>query len=291
MSVRVNNKVRIAISFIALLFVFTGIARPSTPARAPGSKPQIPAVYLGFDRNGYPGDGALGELRKTFVFSGYWLNAPPGESSTSWTGKRAILSAHGFGFLVLFNGRLDKELTTARDPKLTGANDAGTAVHAAQAEGFSHGTVIFLDQEEGGRMLPEQREYLYAWIDGVNAAGYRAGVYCSGIPDKPGASGVITADDIRENAGARQISFFVYNDACPPSPGCVSSTKNMTPAQSGVPFATVWQIAQSPRRKNLTARCRTTYAADGNCYPTGLASQKLYVDVDVALSADPSGGR
>jgi hypothetical protein len=286
---------------VAVLLAILTLAPGRTPngatARAANSRGRPPAIdqastrlYVGFDRNNYPGDDALAALRKTFAFSGYWLNAPPGETSTTWTGKRGVLTAHGFGFLVLFNGRLDKELKSLRDPKRTGANDADAAVRAAQTEGFPRGTVIFVDQEEGGRMLPEQREYLYAWIDGVNAAGFRAGVYCSGMPDESD-KGVITADDIRENAGARQISFFIYNDACPPSPGCIFSPQTTAPTQSGVPFAAVWQIAQSPRRKNITARCRATYAADGNCYPPGLAAHKIYVDVDVAASGDPSGGR
>jgi hypothetical protein len=248
-------------------------------------------MYLGFDRNDYPGDAVLDALRHTFAFCGYWLNAPPGERATNWTGKREILRAHGFGFLVLFNGRLDKQLKATRNPKFIGAEDAQTAVKAAQADGFARGTVIFVDQEEGGRMLPEQQEYLRAWIDGVNAGGYRAGVYCSGIPDKSGARGVITANDIREHAGGRRISFFVYNDSCPPSPGCIFSAKNITPAQSGVPFATIWQIAQSPRRKSLTRKCAATYAADGNCYPPELAAQGIFVDVDISASADPSRGR
>lgn len=248
-------------------------------------------VYIGFDRNDYPGDAALDALRKTFDFSGYWLNAPPGESSTTWKGKRGILRSHGFGFLVLFNGKLDKELKRARDAAEVGKADAQEAANAADRERFPHGTIIFLDQEEGGRMLPEQREYLRAWIDGVNATGYRAGVYCSGIRDNSDGGGAITAVDIRENAGKRAISFFVYNDACPPSPGCVFSAQSVNPAQSGVPFANVWQVAQSPRRKNLTARCKATYAANGNCYPPGLAAKGIFVDVDAAASADPSHGR
>lgn len=250
--------------------------------------------YLGFDRNDYPGDQNVAALRKTFAFSGYWLNAPPGESSNTWRGKREILREHGFGFLVLFNGRLDKELPAiqmAGDAARLGATDAKQAVSAARAEGFPPGTLIFVDQEEGGRLLPEQREYLFAWIDSVNASGYRAGVYCSGIRDKTGAGGVITAEDIRENAGARAILFFVYNDACPPSPGCISSAQSLNPTRSGAPFADIWQIAQSPRRKNLTMRCKATYAANGNCYPPGLTAQGIFVDVDVATSADPSHGR
>lgn len=248
-------------------------------------------MYLGFDRNDYPGDAVLDALHHTFAFCGYWLNAPPGERATNWTGKREILRAHGFGFLVLFNGRLDKQLKATRNPKLVGAEDAQASVRAAQADDFARGTVIFVDQEEGGRMLPEQQEYLLAWIDGVNAAGYRAGVYCSGMPDKSGARGVITANDIREHASGHRISFFVYNDSCPPSPGCIFPAKDITPAQSGVPFAAVWQIAQSPRRISLTRKCAATYAADGNCYPPGLATQGIFVDVDISASADPSNGR
>lgn len=248
-------------------------------------------AYTGFDRNDYPGDAALDVLRKTFDFSGYWLNAPPGESTTTWKGKRTILQAHGFGFLVLFNGRLDKELRLAGDAAHLGANDAKEAATTARAEGFPRGAVIFLDQEEGGRMLPEQTKYLNAWIDGVNETEYHAGVYCSGIRGNSNGGGATTAEDIRENAGARAISFFVYDDACPPSPGCAFSTTGITPAQSGIAFASVWQIAQSPRRKNLTARCKSTYAADGNCYPPGLTAQGIFIDVDVAISADPSHGR
>lgn len=261
---------------------------PGAPPQSAGA-PRATGTYVGFDRNDYPGDDTLDALRKTFVFCGYWLNNPPGENTNTWKGKRETLRAHRFGILVLFNGRSDKELKAASNAALLGTNDADAAVKAAQTEGFAQGTVIFVDQEEGGRMLPEQREYLYAWIDRTSAAGYRAGVYCSGMPDTSGSGGVITARDIRENSGRRPISFFVYNDTCPPSPGCVFSGGVIPSANNGIPFAAVWQIAQSPRRRNLTPRCRRTYASDGNCYAPGLAKQRIYVDVDVATSADPSG--
>jgi Domain of unknown function (DUF1906) len=157
--------------------------------------------YLGFDRNRYPGDAVLGLLRETFSFCGYWLNVPPGEASNTWEGNREVLTSSGFGFLVLFNGRLDRELKSLSNSKTLGTRDASIAVDAAKKEGFPVGTIIFLDQEEGGRMLTEQRAYVYAWVDGVNASGYRAGVYCSGIPAKEtGGTTVITANDLRDNA-------------------------------------------------------------------------------------------
>ncbi|MFI5128116.1 MAG: hypothetical protein ACHQJX_14960, partial [Candidatus Acidiferrales bacterium] len=88
----------------------------------PDVQPSL-GTYLGFDRNDYPGDAALDSLAQHFAFAGYWLNPPPGEKSDTWLGKRTILRSHGFGFLVLFNGRLDKKLKSTRDPKTLGSSD------------------------------------------------------------------------------------------------------------------------------------------------------------------------
>jgi Domain of unknown function (DUF1906) len=249
-----------------------------------------PAAYLGFDTNNYPGDAALPILKETFSFAGYWLNEPPGGASTPWTGKRAILRRNGFGFLVLFNGRLEHELKTASHAAMLGSSDARLAAKVAAREGFRASTVIFLDQEEGGEMEPDQMAYLLAWTDGVAAAGFRPGVYCSGIP--VGSREVVTARDIHERAGKRSIAFFVYDDACPPSPGCAYEKKPRPPTASGVPFASVWQFAQSPRRREFTAPCGATYDGDGNCYAPGTkAAHSIFLDLDSATSADPSNGR
>ena len=66
--------------------------------------------YVGFDINDYPGDQTLPTLRRHFAFAGYWLNNPPGERQNGWVGKREALVRNGFGFLVLFNGRLEAEI-------------------------------------------------------------------------------------------------------------------------------------------------------------------------------------
>jgi hypothetical protein len=247
-------------------------------------------TYLGFDRNDYPGDANLRALRQTFSYAGYWLNNPPGEKRNSWVGHRAAVQAQGFGFLVLFNGRLYAELKSVQRATSLGASDAQTAVAAAHREGFPAHTIIFLDQEQGGRMLPEQKAYIYAWVDGVSAAGFRAGVYCSGIPAADD-SNVITAADIRDHAGGRDITYWAINDACPPAPGCSFPAHPPNPAESGVRFAEVWQLAQSPQRKDVAARC-TNYNRDGNCYPPGIpATLGLHIDVNTATSPDPSHGR
>jgi Domain of unknown function (DUF1906) len=247
-------------------------------------------TYLGFDRNDYPGDASLKTLRQTFSYTGYWLNNPPGEKSNSWVGHRAAVESAGFGFLALFNGRLYAELKSVTNAKRLGASDAHRAAASALREGFPNDTIIFLDQEQGGLMLSEQKAYIYAWVDGVTAAGFRAGIYCSGQPS-PDENRVVTARDIQHNAGSRRITYWATNDSCPPSPGCEFAKNPPNPVQSGVDFAEVWQFAQSPQRKDVAGRC-TNYNHDGNCYTPGTSpSQGLHVDLNSATSPDPSHGR
>ncbi len=235
-------------------------------------------------------------LRKHFAFVGYWLNTPPGErGGYNWAGKRDILRGAGFGFLLLWNGRLDAEILKAQrsgtGPEALGAREGVAAVGAARREHFPAGATIFLDQEEGGRMLPEQMGYLLAWTEAVATGGYRPGVYGSGqpVPDGPGRT-ITTADDIRAQAqlkGQHEVAMWVYQDACPPAPGCVLTAPAL--GKSGTSGADVWQYAQSPRRPEITRGCAKTYAADGNCYLPELPSVQL--DLSVAGTADPSRGR
>jgi hypothetical protein len=277
---------------IALIVAVVGSI--SVPTANPQSHPAAnPSAYLGFDRNNYPGDQNLKVLRKTFSFTGFWLNHPPSAKTNTWSGKRKTIQSAGFGFLVLFNGRLYNELKSVSYANKLGESDARTAVTTARREGFPAGTVIFLDQEQGGRMLPEQKAYIYSWVDGVTAGGFRVGIYCSGISAaKEGGEDIVTADDLRQNAGARKIVFWVTNDACPPSPGCGFPKKAPSPADSGIRFADVWQYAQSPRRPEVAASCPANYNSDGNCYPPEISvAQRLHIDVNTATTPDPSHGR
>ena len=192
---------------------------------------------------------------------------------------------------MLFNGRLERELKSISRAAALGASDAEAAADAATAEGFHAGTVVFLDQEEGGRMEPDQMSYLMAWIDGVRARGFRSGIYCSGMPAGEGhGQFVITAENISNHLAGRQVTFFVYNDACPPAPGCRIGPAPR-PADSGVAFASGWQFSQSPRRKEFTNRCAASYRLDGNCYPPEAAPPAGTIDLDSATSPDPSQGR
>ena len=93
------------------------------------------STYIGFDKNGYPGDDLLPALHRSFAYTGYWLNDPPGMTSNPWVGKRSVVRAAGFGFLILFDGRLDAQLRDQDGAEL-GREDAASAIRAAKIEGL-----------------------------------------------------------------------------------------------------------------------------------------------------------
>lgn len=254
--------------------------------------------YRGFDRNGYPGEDAMRALHSgdsAFAFTGYWLTPPPGARTNSWTGKRALLRDQGWGFLVLANGRLDAEILKAgkkgTSADALGKQDADTAVASAQREGFPAKTILFLDQEEGGRLLEEQAAYLLAWTEAVATSDYKPGVYASGqlVQDDPGVV-IDTIRDIRERVKKgklHEIAMFDAQDTCPPAPGCTMHARPIT--EAGEPNLAAWQYSQSPRRPAITKSCGSTYGADGNCYAPGAPG--VFLDLDLATSPDPSHGR
>jgi hypothetical protein len=249
------------------------------------------ALHLGFDRDQYPGDAAMKLLRKDFVFTGYWLGLPPGEKTNTWEGKRELLRSLGYGFLLLFTGPDSATLKTSAMAREKGTADGKAAAISARRDGFPMSAIVFADIEEGGRLTPNYHAYLRAWSDELRRNGLKAGVYCSGMPVNEGHGVTITtADDIYNDPLIPDFARWVYNDACPPSGGCSAGPQAMEPAKSGIRYADVWQFAQSPRRKQYTAKCPAKYAPDGNCYAPSDAAHRWFLDLDSATSADPSGG-
>ncbi len=202
----------------ALSFSSSAVAAPLFIQSSSSSE----RFYLGFDRNIYPGDAALPILRKTFSFSSYWLNPPPGEKANTWTGKRELLRKHGFGFLVLFRGREGKDLKSGEDASAKGQEDAQATIESGQREGFGSQTIIYLDIEQGGRLSPNYHAYIIGWLWHLTPS-FRGGFYCSGIPVKEEKRETITTcEDIFNDLWkkSRAFSIWAYNDMCPPSPGC-----------------------------------------------------------------------
>jgi len=262
----------------ATLLTVADSPRPSPGARG----------YLGFDRNDYPGDAAMKELRKEFSFTGYWLTPPPQEKRNSWAGKRRVLETQGYGFLLLAQGRAPNKIHDTATALAIGASDAREAARGATTDGFAPGAIIFLDVEDGGRLPAAYHAYLRAWADQVTKAGFRPGVYCSGIAvDEGQGVTVVTAEDIRRNEAPRDLAYWVFNDACPPSPGCVSLDIPPPPSASGVRDATAWQFVRSPRVKETASRC-AGYSPDENCYAAVDAAKKWFLDMNIAARPNPS---
>lgn len=281
-----------------VLFLFiaaapAGLLWISSPA--PLAKPQQASSqlsFLGFDRNIYPGDEAMKAMRRDFTFTGYWLSPPPGEKVSSWLGKREFLRSLGFGFLVLYRGREVADVGNADVARRLGEADANATSEAARAERFPAHTIIFLDIEEGGRLSPAYHVYLQSWLWTLTQRGYQGGFYCSAMPVKEDSHTTITTvGDIAQFLKSRAFAIWAFNDACPPSPGCAFPRDPPSPIRSGSSIATVWQYAQSPRRKEFAARCPPGYHADGNCYAPSDARHLWFLDVDSASTADPSNGR
>jgi len=275
----------------AILVLAASLQRPASNSGPHTARAEKTNSFVGFDRNEYPGDAALPVLRKSFAFANYWLSAPPGEKTNSWTGKRAVLQAQGFGFLLLYLGRTSSQLADKQICADAGLADAQAAARAARREGFSEGSAIFLDVEEGGRFSDGYHAYLRSWAQSLKNEKFRAGIYCSGIVvDEGGGSKIISADDIRRHIGVEDLVYWVFNDACPPSPGCSVAGKPPTPSASGVAYASVWQYVRSPKEKNIARHCRG-YANNGNCYAPGDTKHDWFLDLNVATTNDPSAPR
>ncbi len=239
----------------AILFLF------SLFLVGPASFPQTsaPRAHLGFDRNDYPGDAALPILRKPFSFTGYWLSSPPGENSNSWSGKRELLRSLGFGFLVLYRGPQISELQQTWSESRFNRSDRLKAQAGKRGTGDARDAAAAAKKEG----FPS---HTVIFLD-IEEGGRLPAVYHRGLV------------------------YWVYNDSCPPSPGCIVPQNPPPPSKSGIPYATVWQFAQSPRRKEFTSRCAATYHVDGNCYAPGDTAHSWSLDINSANSADPSHGK
>jgi hypothetical protein len=81
-------------------------------------------------------------------------------------------------------------------------------------------------------------DYIQAWCDAIRASDdpiFLPGVYCSHSS---------TAQQIRNTISPPPARFWVFNITVPPSPGCTTTVGNLTPPNSGVNFADVWQYSQ-----------------------------------------------
>jgi hypothetical protein len=200
--------------------------------------------YLGFDTNIYPGDNTMAVWAKdgTYDWVGFYLPAPC-HRDDSWSGKRETLSEMGWGLAVVYVGqqvwntkRKPKKGATCSNAFVTadrGARDGRDAIAKVIAEGFPHGTVIFLDIERMAVVTPSMRSYYKAWTKTVLDDGrYRPGYYAH-------------ADNAARIYADVKTVFAAAGDTTDPEFWIAGRSKVFTvdkmPTDVGHAFAAVWQ--------------------------------------------------
>ena len=118
---------------------------------------------------------------------GYYLGAP-NRTDTSWMGHQAELVDHGWTVAPLYVGEQDPVATAdnpyvhSRNPSAEkGVTDGLQAVSEMSSEGFTLGSVVYLDLEAPGLAgQPAMQSYVQNWCSTVSNNGYTPGVYCIG---------------------------------------------------------------------------------------------------------------
>jgi hypothetical protein len=250
-------------------------------APLPAGGPVPAGGVPGFDTRDYPGDAAM---RRWFEASpyrwvGYYLPAPC-YTGTTWRGRREPLRAMGWGFAVLYVGEQDwvgirglpqdtarvaQEGARCATINLTlenGALHAGEAEAGASADGFPEGTVIFLNVERVERVSPALSAYVRAWAAALLQRGrYMPGLYAH---DHNAAElYTVLAEEFARRGRVERPRLWVAKAS--------GFDVQRSPVESGYPVAAAWQ-----------GRFDIRETWDG---------LTLTIDVNVADSADPSGGR
>lgn len=139
-------------------------------------------MLIGFDVSTAPSPVQLTQLRRTFDFCGAYLAPAPSHQDRSWMVAGIANARHlGFRFLPIFVGQQIVGPGSHNDTKLHGDIDATTAAARMHDAGFALGSPVYLDLENGAPFPPAEAVYTFAWIEGIRAAGFTPGVYCSHV--------------------------------------------------------------------------------------------------------------
>lgn len=216
--------------------------------------------FAGFDRSDYPGAAVMKWLRANTNLVWCCLYLPsPSHQDDSWL-RADEADFEGWGFAPVYVGQQTTGPGSHNVTAAQGAIDGADACTKMTAAGFSTGSKVYLDQEQGGPEPAAMRAYTNAWAIAVKAAGFVRGVYTSfqeaatvrgDLPDAP---------------------LWVYHVPTT-SPHHVPGTTFPTPdpAMSGYAGASIWQHDDEA-------------IIDCPVAPGG----KLIVDLNSANSADPS---
>lgn len=237
--------------------------------------------YVGFDTHTYPGTATMKVWKETpgspYKWVGYYLPAPCHDDK-SWVGKRDTLQRLGWGIAIVYVGqqtwgKTPRSLTSAQRDALRKHNDCSTdlisveegklnaddATARAEAEGFTRGSVVFLDLERMETIPSQMRDYYRAWTARMLENGkFKPGVYAH----QHNADQVFT--DVKD-------VFTAHGDTSTPRfwiAGGKGFDTGRAPQDVGYAFAGVWQGVIDVARS--------------------VANVRLPVDVNVASWLSPS---
>lgn len=217
-------------------------------------------AYAGFDRSDYPGRAVMDWLKANtnLRWCAFYLPSPS-HPDRSWIEAPAADFA-GWGRAPVYVGQ---QVTGPGSHNVTaaqGALDGADACKLMGAAGWTAGSRVWLDLENGPPLTDVQRGYVGAWCDAVAAAGFKPGVYCSFLM-------AAEVKGLRPNASV--WAFHVRTVSPHEVPALNFPTPD--PATSGFAGADIWQLDDE-------AMLLCPLAAGG----------ELVVDLDSANSADPS---
>ncbi len=286
----------VSAALASLLAACAGVPAPAGPTPTGPTAPTALRGVPGFDTRAYPGDSVMKAWRAAspYRWVGYYLPAPC-HTDSSWVGRRAALAGMGWGTALVFTGEQDwgamgragaptrvaaaapdtgasaapapAAITGAQAVHCTSANltaphgaaDAAQADSLAAAEGFPAGSTVYLDVERVDSVSTPLATYVRAWIGALLERGrFRPGLYAAAR----------NADSLRaiqqsELAGRGLAAgrFWVAG-------GAGAFEVAAAPAESALPYATIWQGAHDVRQ--------------------GWAGITLRIDVNVADRTSPS---
>jgi len=215
--------------------------------------------FAGMDTSKYPGDAVMDALRTStnLEWCGFYLAPAPSHPDPSWMDRRAHLAKAGWGFAPVYVGQQGTGPGSHVLTKQQGETDADNAAFLAKAAGFSTGTTIYVDIEQGAALTTPNQDYVASWLDTLKALDYVPGVYCSHT----------TVPSIQ--ALGLDVVYWIWKFANADTGVTKASPfKDDDPDTTGVNVASVWQWAQ-------------------NC-KISTVSGLLLVDLDTASTSDPS---
>lgn len=87
----------------------------------------------------------------------------------------------GFKFLPIYVGQQVVGPGSHKDTAIEAEVDAFEAAALMHSAAFALGSPVYLDLENGAPFPPAEAAYTFSWIEGIKAAGFTPGVYCSHV--------------------------------------------------------------------------------------------------------------